>query len=276
VRDALPAGARALVDEVRGALAQEPPTTAAWPNRMARTHGGGSRNSRTGEGVPAESGAEAAVGRDRAGDARTTHDRDVEALAPWIEGLDDLRRGRPAEAQAATPWRGCSTLPRRCANCPLLRPRGGARAGPLDRDAGAQPPARPSTRRVSRRPSRDARALGASRRAMCSRASTTSSAPPRELFEGMDLRVSVRPPPPALLDRLRVADGSLDEGRLRSPRLARRGSPASSRSLASDVPAPHWFKLGRPMTPVESDIALVSWSVLDVRVPDAGLVMREP
>src|SRR5262249_57720068 len=43
-----------------------------------------------------------------------------------------------------------------------------------------------------------------------------------------------------------------------------------------DVPAVHWFHLSRPMTPVESGIALVSWSGSMFEYLMPGLVMREP
>jgi len=53
-------------------------------------------------------------------------------------------------------------------------------------------------------------------------------------------------------------------------------SPASSRSPKGDAPVSHWFRLGRALTPVANDSVLVSWFGLDVRIPDAGLVMRAP
>src|SRR5207249_12167907 len=94
---AWPAEARPPVDEVRGALAQEPPSTAAWPNRLreitAAVRGLGDRA----KALPADTGAEAVVWAEVAQATIATHGRDLDALAPWIEGLDDLRRALPAD-----------------------------------------------------------------------------------------------------------------------------------------------------------------------------------
>ena len=57
----------------------------------------------------------------------------------------------------------------------------------------------------------------------------------------------------------RVEDGSLDSGRY--DLLASEARLTSFVAIAKrDVPVSHWFRLGRALTPVEQDSALVSWS----------------
>src|SRR5207249_11570605 len=94
---ALPAGSRPPIDELRGALAQEPPSTAAWPNRLREIAAAVRGLADRAKALPADTGAEAVVWAEVAQATIATHGRDLDALAPWIEGLDDLRRALPAD-----------------------------------------------------------------------------------------------------------------------------------------------------------------------------------
>ncbi|HZO42024.1 MAG TPA: glucoamylase family protein [Methylomirabilota bacterium] len=275
VRDALPAGARALVDELRGALAQEPPTTAAWPNRMRELTAAVRGIHERAKALPAGSGAEAAVWAEIALATLATHDRDVEALAPWIEGLDDLRRAVPAEAEA----QAASAVARLLDTPPPLRDMPAlARAAARELARWTEPPARASgasvdPARVSTTIETLERSAQAGERLLKSLDDVERAA--RELFEGMDFEFLFDRPRQLFSIGYRVADGSLDEGRY--DLLASEARLTSFFAIArGDVPAPHWFKLGRPMTPVESDIALVSWSGSMFEYLMPGLVMREP
>ncbi len=102
LRDALPVESRAPVDELRGALAQEPATTAAWPTRLRELTTAVRGLSDRAKALPADTGAEALVWAEVAQATIATHHRDLDALAPFIEGLDDLRRALPADRRDAS------------------------------------------------------------------------------------------------------------------------------------------------------------------------------
>jgi cyclic beta-1,2-glucan synthetase len=73
----------------------------------------------------------------------------------------------------------------------------------------------------------------------------------------------------------RVADGSLDAGRY--DLLASEARLASFVAIAKgDVPVSHWFRMGRPLTPVALDSVLVSWSGSMFEYVMPGLVMQAP
>jgi cyclic beta-1,2-glucan synthetase len=74
---------------------------------------------------------------------------------------------------------------------------------------------------------------------------------------------------------LRLTDGRLDSGYY--DLLASEARLASFVAIArGDVPVAHWFKLGRPLTPVGKGSALISWSgsMFEYLMPD--LVMEAP
>jgi cyclic beta-1,2-glucan synthetase len=73
----------------------------------------------------------------------------------------------------------------------------------------------------------------------------------------------------------RVTDGSLDANCY--DLLASEASLASFVAIAKgDVPARHWFRLGRAMTPVDRGSALISWSGSMFEYLMPSLVMRAP
>src|SRR4030095_15715867 len=96
-----------------------------------------------------------------------------------------------------------------------------------------------------------------------------------DFFQAMDFSFLFDEPRQLFAIGYRVADGSLDEGRY--DLLASEARLASFVAIArGDVSAVHWFKLARPMTPVESGIALVSWSGSMFEYLMPGLVMHAP
>ncbi len=73
----------------------------------------------------------------------------------------------------------------------------------------------------------------------------------------------------------RASDGSLDEGRY--DLLASEARLLSFLAIAKgDVPMRHWFRLGRLLTPVGKDSALMSWSGSMFEYLMPGLIMRAP
>src|SRR5271167_695972 len=73
----------------------------------------------------------------------------------------------------------------------------------------------------------------------------------------------------------RVTDGSLDPNCY--DLLASEARLASFVAIAKgDVPVRHWFRLGRPMTPVDRGSALISWSGSMFEYLMPLLLMREP
>src|ERR1700730_18164877 len=73
----------------------------------------------------------------------------------------------------------------------------------------------------------------------------------------------------------RVADGELDSGYY--DLFASEARLASFIAIAKeDVPAAHWFQLGRPLTPVDRGAALISWSGSMFEYLMPALVMRSP
>src|SRR5882724_9481358 len=273
LRDELPAESRPQVDQLREALTQEPPTTAAWPNRLreltSAVRGLGDRA----KALPAETGAEAVVWAEVALATIATHSRDLDALAPWIEGLDDLRRARPADEQ------GTSAVARLLDAPPLLRDLPDlARAAARELAQWTEQPRDPAGGLVDRgRASTTVEALESSARAAESLLKSLEQVERSagDLFDGMGFEFLFDRPRQLFAIGFRVADGSLDEGRY--DLLASEARLTSFVAIArGDVPAVHWFKLARPMTPVESDIALVSWSGSMFEYLMPGLVMREP
>src|SRR5262249_59721952 len=75
-------------------------TLAAWPKRLREleraVRGLGERAR-----ALAEGGGDAAAWADVALATIASHGRDLDALAPWIEGLDDIRLARWADRQTA-------------------------------------------------------------------------------------------------------------------------------------------------------------------------------
>jgi cyclic beta-1,2-glucan glucanotransferase len=263
LRDALPAESRAPVDELRAALAPEPASLTAWPNRLRELESAVRGLGDRARSLAAEAGADAVVWADVALATIASHRRDLDAIAPWIEGLDDLRRALPADRREASG--AVSSLldaPPPLGGLPELA-RAAARelAGFVDHGRAA------ATIEALEESAR------AAERLLKSLDDVEHTV--RELFDGMDFTFLFDRPRLLFSIGYRVADGSLDEGRY--DLLASEARLTSFVAIArGDVPAVHWFRLARPMTPVESGIALVSWSGSMFEYLMPGLVMREP
>ncbi len=97
----------------------------------------------------------------------------------------------------------------------------------------------------------------------------------RRLFEDMEFGVLFDPTRRIFSIGYRVEDGSLDPGGY--DLLASEARLASFIAIAKDeVPASHWFRLGRPMAPVGRGAALLSWSGSMFEYLMPALVMRSP
>src|SRR5438876_653680 len=95
------------------------------------------------------------------------------------------------------------------------------------------------------------------------------------LVAGMDFSFLFDPARKLFSIGYRVSDGTLDPGRY--DLLASEARLTSFLTIArGDVPVSHWFRLGRALTPVESDSVLVSWSGSMFEYLMPALVMRVP
>ncbi len=95
------------------------------------------------------------------------------------------------------------------------------------------------------------------------------------MFDAMKFDFLFDPTRQLLSIGYRVADGSLDPNCY--DLLASEARLASFVAIAKgDVPARHWFRLGRPMTPVDRGSALISWSGSMFEYLMPSLVMRAP
>ncbi len=96
-----------------------------------------------------------------------------------------------------------------------------------------------------------------------------------KLFEAMKFDFLFDPARHLLSIGYRVADGSLDSNCY--DLLASEARLASFVAIAKgDVPARHWFRLGRGLTPVDRGSALISWSGSMFEYLMPSLVMRAP
>ncbi|MGH7893857.1 MAG: glucoamylase family protein, partial [Candidatus Binatia bacterium] len=97
----------------------------------------------------------------------------------------------------------------------------------------------------------------------------------REMFQAMEFGFLFDETRRLFSIGYRVNDGSLDPSAY--DLLASEARLASFVAIAKgDVPASHWFRLGRPMTPVELGAALVSWSGSMFEYLMPALIMESP
>ena len=97
----------------------------------------------------------------------------------------------------------------------------------------------------------------------------------RELFDAMQFAFLFDPARKLLSIGYRVEDGGLDPSEY--DLLASEARLTSFIAVAKgDVPASHWFRLGRPMTPIALGSALVSWSGSMFEYLMPALVMHSP
>jgi cyclic beta-1,2-glucan glucanotransferase len=265
LRDALPADARASVEEIRAALGQDPATLSTWPSRLGEIATAVRALCDRATALADGTGAEALVWADVARATIASHQRDLDAIVPWIEGLDELRRALPAERQNEGVVARLLDAPPLLGDLPGL-----ARAAVRELGEWTDSLDRGRATAVIASLEDSARAAEELLKSLENAAYTAG-----ELFDAMDFAFLFDQPRQLFAIGYRVTDGSLDESRY--DLLASEARLTSFVAIArGDVSAVHWFRLGRPMTPVESGIALVSWSGSMFEYLMPGLVMREP
>ena len=254
---------RAAVGALRGLLADEPATTVDWAVRLSALAAAARNLSDQARALDTTASREALVWADAAQATIASHRRDLDHLAPWIEELDDLRRLLSAESRTAM-----RAVARLLGPPPALEQLPGlARVAASELEGLAE---RWSLDRLLDALGRSALAG----EALLERLEAAARVA-HDLFEAMDFAFLFDEPRKLFAIGYRVADGSLDEGRY--DLLASEARLTSFVAIARGaVPATHWFRMARPMTPVESGIALVSWSGSMFEYLMPGLVMRAP
>jgi cyclic beta-1,2-glucan synthetase len=266
---------RTAVGELGGLLADEPATMVAWAGRLrAIAVATGSLAERARE-LDASPSAPGLVWAQAAQATIASHQRDLDAVAPWIDGLADARRALDAsdrpEVSAIARLLGA---PVALESLPELARAAARELEAWRRQSDASRSSAPLDARVVaglvealERSALAGEALVQRLEAVARRA--------HDLFQAMDFGFLFDEPRQLFAIGYRVADGSLDEGRY--DLLASEARLTSFVAVArGDVSAAHWFRLARPMTPVESGIALVSWSGSMFEYLMPGLVLRTP
>ncbi|MGH7542604.1 MAG: glucoamylase family protein, partial [Gemmatimonadota bacterium] len=204
-----------------------------------------------------------------------SHERDLETVTPWAAHLEavltDLSTAPPEAGKAIEPLLTLSLTPSEASSrCEVaigalttLRDAGlrdgstrGDDSARIDETIGVLERSAVASRVLVRRLSAVARAT-------------------KELFDGMEFGFLFDPTRKIFSIGYRVTDGSLDPGGY--DLLASEARLASFIAIAKgDVPASHWFHLGRAMTPVALGSALVSWSGSMFEYLMPALVMDAP
>ena len=195
-----------------------------------------------------------------------SYQRDVEVTMPWAQDIEALLTALSDEApENVAALRSLAASPTTLAD---LRDRGAAAAADLRKIAGA----RGSTRLESAVANLE-RSVAASD-ALIDRLSAVAAAT-KDVFETMQFDFLFDPTRKIFSIGYRVTDGSLDPSGY--DLLASEARLASFIAIAKgDVPVSHWFRLGRPMTPVDLGAALVSWSGSMFEYLMPALVMKAP
>jgi cyclic beta-1,2-glucan synthetase len=176
-----------------------------------------------------------------------SHDRDAELLRPWAlrERVKTGSLDRAATSLDAMPTLG---------DLPDLYDDAVSQASAHDKDA----------------PARAREAAKALERRLTDLAATAS-----KMLDAMKFDFLLDPARQLLSIGYRVTDGSLDPNCY--DLLASEARLASFVAIAKgEVPARHWFRLGRAMTPVDRGSALISWSGSMFEYLMPSLVMRAP
>jgi len=263
------------VVELRAALAPEPDTAPAWAARLRDLAAGAAALSELAAGLEEGRRVEVTAWVDAVHATVASHRRDLDALAPWAETLHEMVAALPPDLAATLPAaaRLLGPLPALDEAAELA----GAAAGELGRlitaggDAGGPP--RLDRGRVAKAVEALERAALAGEAAAQQAEKLATSA--LALAESMDFTFLFDGSRQLFAIGFRVADGALDEGRY--DLLASEARLTSFLSIArGEVPPAHWFRLGRPMTPLELGTALVSWSGSMFEYLMPALVMRAP
>jgi cyclic beta-1,2-glucan synthetase len=234
-------------------VAQQPTTPTEWAERMAELESAvrAAADYARDVGDDATEAARPAVheGVEALRAAAATHARDLDTLMPWAR-----LRVSEAAAQAMTSLAATMSLadlPRRCAAA--LHELATWRAGMV--------PANNSPATGLRGIDALASSLersGAAAAALVQRL-TRIAEDARAMVAAMEFGFLFDPVRMLFAIGYRMTDGSLDPGRY--DLLASEARLLSLIAIAKgDVPVKHWFRLGRPLTPVGKDAVLLSWS----------------
>ena len=259
----------AAIDVVMAVVAQEPRTPGGWAARLAELESAARTVEHCARGLGDEattrSRSAVVVWADALRIAVETHERDLDTLAPWA-------RLRVDEAiapilQPLVAWPTLSELPRRCE--PVLRDLTAYRATLVD--AGDPTPA--TLRDIDAligSIERSAAAAGA----LVDRLATIADGA-RATAMAMEFGFLFDQTRKLFSIGYRRSDGSLDTSHY--DLLASEARLVSFLAIAKgDVPVQHWFRLGRPLTAVGSDLALMSWSGSMFEYLMPLLIMRSP
>jgi cyclic beta-1,2-glucan synthetase len=207
--------------------------------------------------------------------AIASHERDLETIMPWAPPLEaaptDLSNASPEAVRAIERLFSSSPTPADLADrCQAaIGELTTLRAG-LHREGSARAP---EIARIDETVDALERSSVASR--MLVRRLSAVARATKELFDAMQFDFLFDPTRKIFSIGYRVTDGGLDPSGY--DLLASEARLASFIAIAKgDVPASHWFHLGRPMAPVALGSALVSWSGSMFEYLMPALVMDSP
>ncbi|MGZ6251660.1 MAG: GH36-type glycosyl hydrolase domain-containing protein [Candidatus Binataceae bacterium] len=278
------------LDALGATLAPNPRTPAALAEQLAelRVHAGSvvdiaqTLTSERGDGA----GAELLAWAEAIRASIDSHRREAELLMPWASLITGDPAIAPAEQTAAGVSPGCAlgavfdsiptlgALPDRCeAAIGILARRKAALAADGGKDGEAGATAAGACARVDAVAGALARSAEAAR--ALERRLTALATTADRMFDAMKFDFLFDPARHLFSIGYRVADGSLDPTCY--DLLASEARLASFVAIAKgDVPALHWFRLGRGLTPVDRGSALISWSGSMFEYLMPSLVMRAP
>jgi cyclic beta-1,2-glucan synthetase len=270
------------LDALTAALTPVPMTPGDWFLRLSELEDRAQTMADIARTLTAERGdsadAELVTWAEAVRDAMESHSRDLDAAIPWarlVFGKEPSNRATIAERDSATTaiarfFPSVPTLadtPNRCENAidelATLRER-------LGTDSASQHSALAQFDALIESLTRSA----ATSRALVRRLATLVT-DTKTIFEAMEFGFLFDPTRKLFSIGYRVADNSLDPSCY--DLLASEARLTSFIAIAKgDVPATHWFHLGRALTPVDRGSALVSWSGSMFEYLMPALVMRSP
>ena len=192
-----------------------------------------------------------------------SHAKDAQRLLGWLPELNELQASIPATAE----WASANLAhPPALAN---LQDVLGGLLDALETDStlGHEQHRAASLKNKIRRSRDEAQSLCAALDAIAAKA--------RKLSDEMDFGFLFNPKLKLFSIGYRAADRELDSSYY--DLLASEARLTSFVAIAKgDIPASHWFRLGRPLTPVDKGAALISWSGSMFEYLMPALVMRSP
>jgi cyclic beta-1,2-glucan synthetase len=267
------AGFREAVDGLRAALVPEPLTAPAWAVRLRELAAAADALTELAATLDDDRRPEAVAWVDALQATIASHRRDLDAFASWAEPLEEVIATLPAEIVAGLPAAGRLVGPMPAlGEVPALA---GAAARELADLVEASPDAMAGPRLDRGRIVKTMEALERSALGAVAPRLEEAAGAALAFAEAMDFTFLFDGSRQLFAIGYRVADGVLDEGRY--DLLASEARLTSFLAIARGaVPPVHWFRLGRPMTPVELGTALVSWSGSMFEYLMPALVMRAP